>query len=215
MWNVAALLNGEWVQVDSIAIENGRPPSLADVVAQAERMQNARFMRFLSTESSLVSRETNVVSANDRIELWAARAEHESLEFNWASPGKLKQLEEALAYFASTPQTTNDRPDTLAWHDYSTVIIPAAAALQQLMIEYTPSIRDENRVERLKFRYGSSEHRLEIIFEARGYYGTESAVIDHWREMRRSGHGYVASMRGSAGFIVGRVLRRLGGRSRH
>jgi pimeloyl-ACP methyl ester carboxylesterase len=153
--------------------------------------------------------QTNAVSAHDGIELWAERAARDGKEFDWAGPGKLEQLEEALAYYASMPQSANDRPDILAWHDYTTVIIPVAAGLQQLMIEYTPSIRDENRVERLKFRYGSSEHRLETIFEARGYYGTESAVIDHWREMRRSGHGYVASIRGTGGFIVGRVLRRM------
>ncbi len=210
MWNIAALTNGEWTQVDAIVIENGRPPSFADVLNEASRMVNAsRLLEFLNFESYLASAETNAVSAHDGIELWAERAAMESMEFDWATPGKLEHLEEALAYYASAPKAADARPDILAWHDYSTVIIPIASDRQQLMIEYLPSPRDENRVERLTFRYGSTEHRLETIFEALGYYGTQSAVIAHWRGMRRSGHGYVATLRSSAGFVVGRILRRL------
>lgn len=212
MWNVAALVNGEWSQVPAIVIENGLPPSLLDVRTQAEQMLNMpnanRLLQFLDAEGSLVTQQKNVVSANNGIELWAEAAAQDSGEFDWAGPGKLEQVEGALAYYASIPEANTARPDTLAWHDDTTAIIPNRADRQQLMIEYLPNLRDENRVERFKFRYGSSEHRLETIFEARGYYGTESAVIDHWREMRRSGHGYVASMRSSAGFVVGRILRR-------
>jgi hypothetical protein len=218
MWNVAALVNGEWSQVPVVVIENGKAPSLSDVRTEAERLIAAppfsdrgtnasRFLQFLNAESSLAA-EANAVSSSDGIESWSQRAEQDSLEFDWATPGVLAQVEEALAYYNSTPKTESQRPDILAWHDHTTVIIPILSDRQQLLVEYLPSLRDENRVERLKFRYGSSEHRLETIFEARGYYGTESAVIDHWREMRRSGHGYVASVRSSAGFLVGRILRR-------
>ncbi len=210
MWNVAALRNGEWSPVEAIVIENNLPPSLADVIARASNIAAANRLReFLNTENSLVKQDANAVSAHDAIELWADRAVRESVEFDWASQGKLEQLEEAVALYSSIPETADDRPDTLAWHDHTTVIIPVAADARQLMLEYTSSFRDENRLDRLRYRYGSSEHRLETIFEARGYYGAQSAVIDHWRDMRRTGHGYVASIRGSAGYIVGRILRRL------
>jgi hypothetical protein len=136
MWNVAALFNGAWTQVDCVITENGKPPSLMYVLAEARGIQNAdRFLEFLDTENSLTLQQTNTVSAHDGIEVWAERAVRESKEFDWASPGKLEKLEEALAYYSSIP---NARPDTLAWHDYTTVIIPAGAGLQQLMIEYTP-----------------------------------------------------------------------------
>jgi hypothetical protein len=58
-------------------------------------------------------------------------------------------------------------------------------------------------------RHASPEHKLETIFEWRGYFGRQSAVVDGWNTMRRRGRNFFATVRAKGGLLVGFVLRRL------
>ena len=68
-------------------------------------------------------------------------------------------------------------------------------------------IRRSRKPATLQIRRGG--FRLETIFDWRGYFGPKSATIDGSNEMQPDGRGFVARLRGRAGYVIGRVLRRL------
>jgi hypothetical protein len=46
-------------------------------------------------------------------------------------------------------------------------------------------------------------------YDWRGYFGLQSATIDGSNEMQPDGPGFITRLRGRAGYVVERVLRRL------
>jgi pimeloyl-ACP methyl ester carboxylesterase len=204
MWRTASLINGVWEQSEPHVIE-GTPPSLAQVLAKARTAEASNVVQHLEEEQS-VALVGNFVASHDAIARWSALAEAEAAAHSADASGKVESMEEALGYFAVT--NIDSRPDTLAWHDHTTAIIRIPRNAGHITIDYTPSQPDEARVKRYTDRV-SPQHELETILDARGYYGTDSAVIDHWTSMRRNGWGFRASIAGMGGYIVARVLRRL------
>ena len=208
MWTAEAFVDGAWAQIEVIPIE-GEPFSSSHVRGVArERLTPppSLLINHLDNESDTTGR-----FARDAIEFWSRSAEEESNEFEWAHRNKIVAIEEAIGlYFSDDPDTiTSSKPHTLAWHDHTAVIIPLKGNESRFRLRYTPSLRDENRIERLRHRYGGPDHVLETFFDWRGYFGKQSTILDGWSKMRSAGHGYFASIKGAAGFVVGSILRRL------
>lgn len=206
MWKVAALIEGSWIEIDVVELE--RQPFSTDALRHVVLERLPDFPRL----HDYLGQEIEAGGTRDAIELWSAAAQRGALEFDWAGAGRIEAVEEALAYYSATINTGGEKrrtPSTLAWHDHTAVIIRLSGNEQSIRIEYTPSLREENRVARLRHRYASSEHTLEATLDWRGYFGEKSGIIDHWTTLRRRGDGYVASIKGTAGFIVASVLRRL------
>jgi len=208
MWKVSAFTsNRVWVPIEVIELKEGPFTSKGALEAAkgALPVTHQHLLKHLEQEaqSSELSR--------DAIELWGATAQAESEQFDWAGAPRLKALEEALALYpdAAHKPSAPEKPSTLAWHDHTGVIIPLTGDEERILVEYAPDMTDENRVERLRYRYASPEYALETIFDWRGYFGRESAIVDGWRTMRSSGKGFVASLAGTFGYIAGDVLRRL------
>jgi len=201
----ARAADGNWLEERVVEIPTDGPfQSRAAFQAAREAQVPSNLLAYLGAEAEVIG------SSRDAIETWAPLAEAEAKEFDWAGAPRLKSIEEAVALFPSDtdPSGMNDKPRTLAWHDHTAVLI-VTKALGDVRLLYVPDPEDERRVERLRFRYGSNEHRLETVFDWRGYFGTNSAVVDGWELMRQSGRGYAASFVGAGGFVVGTVLRRL------
>jgi hypothetical protein len=207
MWAAAALVDGVWTAIDVIPLE-GQPFSSESVWAAA---QEHRAQLQSSLLQHLENEKSTLETARDAIELWSISAQADADQFDWTGPAKIKKLEEAIAlYFESTTETSAPaKPATLAWHDQTAVIIPLTGKEKSVIIEYQPSLRDETRIARLRYRHAGPDHVLETILDWRGYFGRNSAVVDGWTKMRSAGHGFVASIGGTVGFVVASVLRRL------
>lgn len=213
MWTAEALLNGTWVAVPFSELEAQLPTTEAirglagNTLPETQR----HLLKHLDAEMSFLPELSDMTGRRDAIQFWNGAAAKEAFEFNWAGTGKIEQLEEALALYPEGTEyrDTNAVPDTLAWHDETAAIIPLNEGVEQIFLEYTPSLRDENRVDRLRHRYATPEHELETILDWRGYFGRESVVIDGWTNMRRRGHDFATSIVGAFGFVVAHVVRRL------
>jgi hypothetical protein len=213
MWTVVALTDGTWTPIAAIELP-AQPPTSQSVLGLAREHlppELQPLVRHLAQEIETTADSPSINGRRDAIELWNEIAQSEARELNWTGSGKIEALDEALALYPEGTDygDTDAIPATLAWHDRTAVIIPLTASTQQIMIEYTPSLRDENRVDRLRHRYATPDHELETILDWRGYFGRESAVVDGWTTMRLQGHGYVASFFGTFGFVVGHAVRRL------
>ena len=215
MWNVLSYAKGVWEPAQIAEIPAGVPPSSEAALFSARQLlqnQYPHLLTYLESEASTSVVEPGAAStARNAIELWSKAAETQSYEFEWSGRGKILALDEALAYFPDfKPSDMGPSiPSTLAWHDRTGVIIPVSDDTEELLIEYVPDLEDENRGARLQYRYATPEHNLETIFDWRGYFGTQSVVIDGWNTMRRIGHKLVVSVRAKFGFLVGKTLHRL------
>jgi hypothetical protein len=123
MWKAAALIEGVWTDINVISLEEGQPFSSERVwqAAQQHRTQlQASLIQHLDNEKSTPE------TARDAIALWSASAQEEADQFDWAGPGKIRKLEEAIALYleSGTEASTPAKPATLAWHDHTAVIIP-------------------------------------------------------------------------------------------
>ncbi len=213
MWTVAALTDGRWTPIAAIELPAQAPKSesVLGLARQHLPPELQPLIRHLGQEIETSSDSPSINGRRDAIELWNEIAQLEARELNWTGSGKIEALEEALALYPEGTEygDTDAIPATLAWHDRTALIIPLTASTQQIMIEYSPSLRDENRVERLRHRYATPDHELETILDWRGYFGRQSAVVDGWTKMRLQGHGYVASFFGTFGFVICHTVRRL------
>jgi hypothetical protein len=153
--------------------------------------------------------EIETGNQRNAIELWGSAAAEESRRYEWLGGGTVTLLDGALVLFAAGDDGTfKARPTAAAWHDRTTVVIPVDGD-STIEVRYEPELADEMTVGRMQYEFGTPRHELSTILDWRGYFGNESAVIDGWTLMRRSGKGFVASFRGTTGFVVGNVLRRL------
>jgi hypothetical protein len=206
MWRAVALIDGVWAQIRVIPLEEGTPFSSERVLGAAQNNElQSHLIQHLDHEKS------NSRTARDAIELWSTQAEADANDFDWTGPGRIRKVEEAIAlYFENgTDASTPAKPATLAWHDQTAVIIPLTGKEKRVIVEYQPSLREENRIGRLRYHHAGPDHALETILDWRGYFGLTSAVVDGWTKMRRAGHGFVASITGTVGFVVASILRRL------
>ena len=205
MWKAAALSNGAWNPLT--LIELPPEPFRSDTVRRImrERFPNSPLIHYFEQEAESAD------AARDAIERWGTAAQAEAQEFDWDGAARVEALNEALGLYASG-KPFPDRKDalaTLAWHDRTGVIIPLLGEEERITVEYQPALRDEYRVARLQHNYATPEHRLETILDWRGYFGTGSLIGDGWTTMRRRGHGFIASVEGTVGYVVASVLRRL------
>ena len=201
MWTARVFRDGFWNDAPVSSLTG--PFTSADVLRQVESMYeiNRNLVRHVTAEI-----ETN--QPRRSIETWGFDVLEESYYHEWLGGGKVDFSDGSLLLFAPTQGVYPSRPQCVAWHDRTTVIIPVTGDTT-IEVRYDPELDQESRVERMRYRYASPAHQLETIFDWRGYFGNQTAVIDGWKLMRRSGHGFVASIRGTTGFVVGNVLRRL------
>jgi hypothetical protein len=184
-------------------------PTTAAAIDLARRVTNAPSLLKHLEDENKAQEDASVNGRRDAIELWNKAAQEESLEYDWNNVGRIKAVEEALAFYADAKESPKEKPDVLAWHDHTTVLIPISSDASETMAFYTPSLRDENRIERLRYRYATPEHELETILDWRGYFGANSVIVDGWTKMRQQGQGYVVSVAGTADYVVCHVFRRL------
>lgn len=204
MWKAAAFRDGEWQAIPVVALD-GEPFSsegLLGLVRNHSELSNSRLVSYLAQEVE------HPLGHQRAIETWSAEAAQQSHEFDWVQPAKVAALDESIGLVARDG-APDAPPFTLAWHDRTAVIIQVTTTDERIRVEYVPGLRDEQRVERLRHRYAAPDHRTETVFEWRGYFGSESGVVDHWTTMRQNGRSFVASLKGTAGFVVGTVVRRL------
>ncbi len=214
MWKVSSFAKGVWAPIEISELSAGVPPSSEAALFPTRNLLQDRYshlLGYLESEASTSLELGGASTARNAIELWSKAAEAQSLEFDWAGAGKIEALDEALAYFPDFKPSAVGRPipSTVAWHDHTGVIIPISDDAEEVLIEYVPSLADENRIARLRYRHATPEHALETIFDWRGYFGTASVVVDGWNTMRRVGNKLVVSVRAKFGFLVGKVLHRL------
>jgi len=211
MWKVAGFRNGEWTTIRFLE-RTGVPPSSQTAVFMAQEITNkdqTNLVNHLREEASSPFGPLGVGGSREAIELWSKQAEMEFREFNIAPTTKIEPIEEGLAYYATyTSGAVRSIPDTLVWHDRTIVVIPIESDVEEIAIEYEPDLRDENRVIRMQ-QNAAPDHKLETIFEWRGYFGQQSAIIDGWNAMRLRGRNFLTTLRAKTGFLVGFVLRRL------
>jgi hypothetical protein len=216
MWYVAAFSKGEWTKVRSAEL-TGVPPSSQAALGLAEALvgsNQSNLLQYLRQETASSVGLPEFRTSRAAIELWSKDAEAEFHDFNLAPDQKLEAVQEGLAYHSayepSAPPSPVPAPvpDSLIWHDRTLVVIPIAPDVEEIAIEYVPDLRDENRVARMR-QGASQKHKLETVFEWRGYFGQQSAVIDGWNAMRGHGKNFLTKVRTKAGFLVGFVLRRL------
>jgi hypothetical protein len=211
MWKIAAFSNGAWSTIPFLE-RTGVPPSSQVAVLMAQEFANTiqtNLLGYLREEASSPFGPLGVGGSREAIELWSKQAEMEFHEFNIAMNTKIEPIEEGLAYYATYTQgTARSIPDTLVWHDRTVVVIPIEPDVEEIAIEYEPDLRDENRVIRMQ-QNAAPDHKLETIFEWRGYFGQQSEIIDGWNAMRLRGKNFLATLRARSGFLVGFVLRRL------
>jgi hypothetical protein len=212
MWKVAGFGNGEWSTIRFVE-RTGSPPSSQMAVHMADEiadMKQSNLLGYLREEASSPFGPLALGTSREAIELWSKQAETEFHEFNVVLNSKIEAVEEGLAYYAaySPSGTAKSVPDTLVWHDRTLVVIPTSPDIEEITIEYEPDLRDENRVIRMQ-QNASPDHKLETIFEWRGYFGQQSAIVDGWNAMRLRGKNFLTTLRAKTGFLVGFVLRRL------
>jgi hypothetical protein len=204
MWRAAALVEGVLTEILITPLE-GEAFSTDRVYSAAGQLQSFPI-------DHLDHEKDNRDTRREAIELWSTLAETEADQFDWAGPTKIRKVESAIALdFESSREIGAPRLqfNTLAWHDKTAVIIPISDKVNNVIVEYQPSLSAETQIARFRHLYASSEHTLETILDWRGYFGTNSAVVDGWTKMRSAGHSFVASIRGAVGYVVGTVLRRL------
>ena len=204
MWRAAAIIDDVFREIRVIPLEGE--------AFSTDRVYSAAYNLKSFPIHHLDNEKRNSDTRRDAIELWSTRLATDANQFDWAGPTKIRKVESAIALdFESSREAGAPLPGptTLAWHDKTAVIIPISAKATNIIVEYQPSLRDENEIARFRRLYASPEHTLETILDWRGYFGKEFAVVDGWTTMRSGGHGYTASVIGTVGYVVGTVVRRL------
>lgn len=161
----------------------------------------------LEAESALQA-QTNGRIGWEPIALWALRAAEESRQFDWATETKVVALDGEAVGMHWT-ELASSRPDTIAWHEPTAVIIDLGSDAREVEIEYIPDVLADDRAARLRYRYAGQDHKLETVLDWRAYLGVHSATVDGWSKMAGNGRGLVARTRCAGGYMVGRLLRRL------
>jgi len=212
MWKIAGFSHGEWNAIRFLE-RTGVAPSSQLALAMAQEVvdkNQSHLLGYLREEVSSPFGPLGFGTLREAIELWSKQAEMEFHEFNVASNTKIEAIDEGLAYYGTYTAHASTRavPDTLVWHDRTLVMVPIDRDFEQLTIEYEPDLRDENRVIRMQ-QSASPDHKLQTIFEWRGYFGERSAIIDGWNAMRSRAKNFLTTLRAKSGFLVGFVLRRL------
>ena len=208
MWTTRIFSTNTWREVETREL-TGAFTSTSVLSAALPLLEGSR-------SGPLGHLRNEIESGNTRsaIELWGSAAAEQSREFEWLGGGKVEFLDGALALFAPTrdgalpARPRGPQPTAVAWHDRTTVIIPVDDD-STIEVRYEPELKDEMTLGRMTYEFGTPRHELSTVFDWRGYFGNESAIVDGWTLMRRSGKGFVASFRGTTGFVVGNVLRRL------
>lgn len=212
MWIIRGFEGGSPFEITSRVVETDEPPSLEQVRDAATNLpRSERLHAYINSELAFTQENSRFVRSFDAVQRWSARAAGDAGEFP-ATRGRLVSMagaENALGYF-STPATSHPaHPDTVVWHDHSLVVVAVPAGVDRIELEYRPDARDMLRAEWFAATFQTPSHTCETILEARTCQGTSSSLMEHFRGMRARGHGFVASVRGSADMLVGSVLRRI------
>jgi len=169
MWRAGAFEDGSWREVPVIAVD-GEPFSsegLLGVARARPELNDSRLVGYLAQEAE------HALGRRSAIETWAQTAIAQSNEFDWAQPVTLARFDDAIGLLARDAASA-PTPFTLAWHDRTAVIVPFTGNEERVLMEYVPDLREEQRVERLRHRHASDAHRMETVFEWRGYFGRQS-----------------------------------------
>jgi pimeloyl-ACP methyl ester carboxylesterase len=212
MWKIAGFSDGKWHTL-RFAERTGTPPTSQLALSVAQELvdsNNSHLLDYIRQETASPFVPIGFGASREAIELWSKQAETEFQEFNVGQNQKIESLDEGLAYHAMYSPSNGSKsvPDVVIWHDRTLVVIPVASNVSEITVEYEPDLRDENRVIRMQ-QATASDHKLQTIFEWRGYFGEQSAVIDGWNSMRSRAKNFITTLRARGGYLVGFVLRRL------
>lgn len=212
MWTVTGAVDGERRALDTRVVEAAEPPSLEQVRAAAASLpRSQRLLRYLDAELARTEDGSPFVRSFDAVQRWSARAASASSD-DVALRGRFVALPEArgaLGYFASPADARPSHPDSVVWHAHTLVVVSIPPGMQEVELEYQPEAKDAADLEWLTARYQTPAHVVEAVLDARTCRGSESLLVDHFRGMRRRGRSVVASIRGTADMLVGRVLYRI------
>jgi hypothetical protein len=152
------------------------------IVAARERMpKDVGVIQHLEAEAREMTSESARIGRQP-ISAFAERAEKESREFEWSTGTRVSALEDG-AIGLSFVDSQNAGPSVIAWHEPTAVILSLDDVGREILIEYVPDEASDDRLRRLRYKYGAGENRLETIFDWRGYFGLRSATIDGSNEM--------------------------------
>lgn len=206
MWNARVFRTSGWQEM--AVIEVGELPTVDTVLDTARRLlpNDLRLIQHLEAESKMASESGRI--GREPIAAFAESAEKESREFEWSTGTRVSALDDG-AIGLSFVDAKSAAPAVIGWHEPTAVILSMDEDTREVLIEYVPDEASEDRVRRLRYKYDAGDHRLETIFDWRGYFGPQSATIDGSNDMQSDGPGFVTRFRGRSSHLVGRVLRRL------
>jgi pimeloyl-ACP methyl ester carboxylesterase len=212
MWNALVFWTSGWQEARFFEIPE-LPTIDAILVAARERLSNdVPLIQHLEAEALERTAESGRIG-REPIAVFAERAQRESEEFEWSTGTKVTALEDG-AIGMSLVDSTSAAPSVIAWHEPTAVILTLDSDSSEIRVEYVPDQASDDRIRRLRYKYGAADYRLETIFDWRAYFGLRSATIDGSTEMHPDGARFVTRarmprLRGRFGYAIGRVLRRL------
>lgn len=208
MWKVTALVaTGDRRSVTVVEGKPGKPFHSADFAGDRG---------FAITSNIPHLRELLEAQASDplltfaAIETWAEQAETMARDYDWAGAPPMRRIDHGLARYAEAGPASaspGERPRCIAWHERTGVLVPLGGEDEELTLEYEPDRDDEILSSRLLHRCGGEDATVETYFDWRAFVGRKTAVIDGRSLLRRRGRGFVASLKGATGFLVGTVLK--------
>src|SRR6185503_1234524 len=206
MWTARVFRETNWQPIEVYELTEGFNSQA--VAAAADRITKGRF---IGAVQHLYAEAANPLLTRGLIESWALDAEFAARSFEFEGGGRIQAVDGALAYFlpSQLDADAQAKPTTVAWHELTTVLLALDAADTEVELTYDPGPYGELRVEQMRYRYATPEHRLETSVDWRGYLGTQSGVFDGRNTMRRRGSSFVTTIRARAGLFVGTILRRL------
>jgi hypothetical protein len=84
----------------------------------------------------------------------------------------------ALLYYSNSATGKADKPATIAWHDRTSLVIQVPAGCEQMRLEYHPDLRNQDLINRMRNKYADQSYLHETIFDWRGYFGPNTAILD-------------------------------------
>ena len=209
MWKVTALdATGARRQITVVESERGKPFHSSAFLSDAALPITSDLPHL---RQLLEIQASDPLLAFAAIETWAEQAEAMARDYDWAGAPPMRRIEHALARYADdageAPAAPDERPRCIAWHERTGVLVPLGSPDEELTLEYLPERDEEILTRRLLHRFGGANATVETHFDWRAFVGRQTAVVDGRSTLHSKGRGFVATLRGAPGFMVGTVLK--------
>jgi len=182
MWTARVFRESSWQPLELFELTEG-----FDSRAAAEAADRITRGRFSGPVQHLYAEAENPLLARGLIDSWSVQAEQASRDFDFEGGGRIQAVDGALAYYlpGESDDDAHARPATVAWHEVTTVLFALDGRDSEVQLTYDPGPYGELRVDQMRYRHATPQHRLETIVDWRGYLGTQSGVFDGRNTMRR------------------------------